>query len=74
MPWWCCRNPEEQQVVIYNHMARGGKAKPTGKWKGLVELPNTVSKMTSMQHRFQNDIHERSGRNSFDCSLQRTGR
>ena len=38
-----------EQVFIYNHMAQGGQAVPTGKWKGLVELPNTVSKMKSMK-------------------------
>ena len=38
-----------EQVFIYNHMAQGGDAVPTGKWKGLVELPNTVSKMKSMK-------------------------
>ncbi len=37
-----------EKVFIYNHMAQGGSAVPTGKWKGLVEFPNTVSKMKSM--------------------------
>jgi len=37
-----------EKVFIYNHMAQGGKSSPTGKWKGLVEFPNTVSKMKSM--------------------------
>jgi hypothetical protein len=30
-------------------MAQGGSREPTGVWKGLVELPNTVSKVKSMK-------------------------
>jgi hypothetical protein len=37
-----------EQVFIYNHMAQGGRKPPSGKWKGLVEFPNTVSKIKSM--------------------------
>lgn len=37
-----------EQVFLYNHMAQGGSRMPTGKWKGLVEFPNTVSKIKSM--------------------------
>ena len=37
-----------EKVFIYNHMAQGGSIFPTGNWKGLVEFPNTVSKMKSM--------------------------
>ncbi len=37
-----------EQVFIYNHLAQGGRRRPTGKWKGLVELPNTISKVKSM--------------------------
>ena len=37
-----------EQVFIYNHMAQGGKKHPTGKWKGFLEFPNTVSKVKSM--------------------------
>lgn len=37
-----------EQVFLFNHMAQGGSTVPTGKWKGLVEFPNTVSKMKSM--------------------------
>ncbi|MBW2641493.1 MAG: DUF3786 domain-containing protein [Deltaproteobacteria bacterium] len=37
-----------EQVFIYNHMAQGGSKLPSGKWKGLVEFPNTVSKIKSM--------------------------
>lgn len=37
-----------EQVFIHNHMAQGGSKNPSGKWKGLVEFPNTVSKIKSM--------------------------
>lgn len=38
-----------EQVFILNHLAQGGSRPPTGKWKGFVEFPNTVSKMVSMK-------------------------
>lgn len=38
-----------EQVFIYNHMAQGGRANPTGNWKALQEMPNTVSKIKSMR-------------------------
>ena len=38
-----------EQVFILNHMAQGGSAEPIGDWKGLVEFPNTVSKIKSMK-------------------------
>ncbi len=38
-----------EQVFIYNHMAQGGRALPSGKWRNLVELPNTVSKIKTMK-------------------------
>ena len=44
-----------EQVFILNHMAQGGNAEPTGKWKGLVEFPNTISKIKSMK----NHVEER---------------
>ncbi len=37
-----------EQVFIYNHVAQGGSALPAGVWKGLIEFPNTVSKIKSM--------------------------
>lgn len=37
-----------EKVFIYNHMAQGGNRPATGKWKGFVEFPNTVSKIKSM--------------------------
>jgi hypothetical protein len=37
-----------EQVFIFNHMAQGGEARPSGEWKSLQEIPNTVSKIKSM--------------------------
>ena len=37
-----------EQVFLYNHVAQGGSAEPTGIWKGFVEFPNTVSKIKYM--------------------------
>ncbi len=38
-----------EQVLIYNHMAQGGSAAPSGTWKGFEEIPNSGSKLKSMQ-------------------------
>ncbi len=48
-----------EQVFIYNHMAQGGSKLPTGKWKGLVEFPNTVSKIKSMVNHVENPLKDR---------------
>jgi len=48
-----------EQVFIYNHMAQGGSKLPSGKWKGLVELPNTVSKIKSMIEHVETPLIER---------------
>jgi Domain of unknown function (DUF3786)/Putative Fe-S cluster len=48
-----------EQVFIYNHMAQGGSKLPTGKWKGLVEFPNTVSKIKSMVEHVEKPLIER---------------
>lgn len=47
-----------EQVFILNHMAQGGSAEPTGNWKGLVEFPNTVSKIKSMKSHVETPIKE----------------
>ena len=47
-----------EQVLLYNHMAQGGIRMPTGKWKGLVEFPNTVSKIKSMVNNIETPIIE----------------
>ena len=48
-----------EQVFIYNHMAQGGSKRPSGKWKGLVEFPNTVSKIKSMVEHVEAPLIER---------------
>jgi len=48
-----------EQVFIYNHMAQGGSKTPSGKWKGLVEFPNTVSKIKSMVEHVEAPLIER---------------
>jgi hypothetical protein len=48
-----------EQVFIYNHMAQGGRRKPVGKWKGLVEFPNTVSKIKSMIEQVETPLIQR---------------
>jgi hypothetical protein len=50
--WW-------EQTFIFNHMAMGGRRMPTGTWKGLVELPNTVSKVKSMKAHVEKPLIER---------------
>jgi hypothetical protein len=47
-----------EQVFILNHMAQGGRAEPTGKWKGLVEIPNTISKIKSMKSHVEEPLKE----------------
>jgi hypothetical protein len=48
-----------EQVFIYNHVAQGGSKLPSGKWKGLVEFPNTVSKIKSMVEHVEAPLIER---------------
>ncbi|MCD6271969.1 MAG: DUF3786 domain-containing protein [Deltaproteobacteria bacterium] len=48
-----------EQVFIYNHMAQGGSKLPTGKWKGFIEFPNTVSKIKSMKEHVEKPLIER---------------
>ncbi|MDY6904506.1 MAG: DUF3786 domain-containing protein [Thermodesulfobacteriota bacterium] len=47
-----------EQVFILNHMAQGGSAEPTGKWKGLKEFPNTVSKIKSMKTHVEDPLKD----------------
>lgn len=52
-----------EQVFILNHMAQGGSKAPTGRWKALQEIPNTVSKIKSMRAHVEAPLRERfSGR------------
>lgn len=48
-----------EQVFIYNHMAQGGSKQPSGKWKGLIEFPNTVSKIISMKENVEKPLIQR---------------
>jgi hypothetical protein len=45
-----------ETVFILNHLAQGGRVSPTGKWKGLVEFPNTVSKIKSMKSHVEDPL------------------
>jgi len=47
---------KNEQVFLYIHMAQGGSAKPTGKWKSLKEFPHTVSKIVSMKEHVENPL------------------
>jgi len=52
-----------EQVFLFNHMAQGGTKTPAGNWKSLKEIPNTVSKIKSMQSQVEGPLRERfSGR------------
>jgi hypothetical protein len=52
-----------EQVFIFNHMAQGGRRAPTGRWKALQDIPNTVSKIKSMRSHIEEPLRERfSGR------------
>jgi hypothetical protein len=48
-----------EQVFLYNHMAQGGTRQPTGIWKGLEEIPNTISKIKSMKNHIEDPIIDR---------------
>ncbi len=48
-----------EQVFIYIHMAQGGSALPSGKWRNLVEIPNTVSKVVSMVDHVEKPLIEK---------------
>lgn len=48
-----------EQVFIFNHMAQGGSASPSGTWRALEQIPNTISKITSMQRHVEQPLVER---------------
>jgi hypothetical protein len=48
-----------EQVFLYNHMAMGGSRLPTGNWKAMEELPNTVSKIKSMRSHVETPLIDR---------------
>jgi hypothetical protein len=37
------------QILIYNHMAQGGTAFPTGTWVSMQDIPNSTPKIASMK-------------------------
>ncbi len=48
-----------EQVFVFNHLAQGGSRLPTGRWKALQEIPNTVSKIKSMRAHVEAPLIER---------------
>ncbi|MEJ2096098.1 MAG: DUF3786 domain-containing protein [Deltaproteobacteria bacterium] len=48
-----------EQVFLYNHMAMGGSRQPSGNWKAMEELPNTVSKIKSMRSHVEAPLIDR---------------
>jgi hypothetical protein len=48
-----------EQVFIYNHLAQGGSTLPDEDWRGLEQIPNTVSKIKSMQRHVEAPLVER---------------
>ncbi|MBN2469011.1 MAG: DUF3786 domain-containing protein [Deltaproteobacteria bacterium] len=48
-----------EQVFLYNHVAMGGCREPEGKWKGLEQIPNTVSKVKSMRDGVEEPLIQR---------------
>ena len=48
-----------EQVFLYNHMAQGGRNEPTGEWKALEQIPNTISKVKSMKEYVETPLIER---------------
>jgi hypothetical protein len=48
-----------EQVFLLNHMAQGGSARPSGRWKAFQEFPNTVSKVKSMRAHVEDPLAKR---------------
>jgi hypothetical protein len=53
-----------EQVFIYIHLARGGSSPPSGKWRNLVEIFNTGSKVKSMVEHVEKPLIEKFQGNS----------
>jgi hypothetical protein len=47
------------RVLLYNHVAQGGSAGPSGEWIGLEELPGSLSKVKSLEGVAERPIAER---------------
>lgn len=54
-----------EQVFLYNHIAQGGKKDPTGKFVPFHELPNTVSKIKSLEKHIKRPLE-----NTFKRKIQ----
>ena len=48
-----------QQVFIFNHIAMGGNAVPTGKWVSLKEVPHSGPKLRSMKAHVEDHLVRR---------------
>jgi len=48
-----------EKVFLFNHVAQGGMRRPTGRWKGFEEFPNTVSKVKTMAGQVEAPLVER---------------
>ncbi len=48
-----------EKVFVYNHLAQGGRRRPTGMWKGFEEFPNTVSKVKTMAGQVESPLVNR---------------
>ncbi len=47
-----------EQVFLYNHISQGGSKNPTGKYVPFHELPNTVSKIKSLEKHIKKPLQE----------------
>ena len=47
-----------ERVFLYNHIAQGGKSNPTGKFVPFHELPNTISKIKSLERHIKRPLEE----------------
>lgn len=48
-----------EQVFLYNHIAQGGRRNPTGRLIPFHELPNTVSKIKSLDKHIKKPLQQR---------------
>ncbi len=47
-----------ERVFLYNHIAQGGKSNPIGKFVPFHELPNTISKIKSLERHIKRPLEE----------------
>jgi hypothetical protein len=48
-----------EKVLLYNHMAQGGRDDPRGEWIGLEQIPNSTSKVKSLKGVAEDPISQR---------------